>query len=504
MAVVVTINSQDKTDHIIWDSLVVENVITNKVDTCRFKIRNRDDKIYKPSLGQGVIITDNGTVIFGGVIIKRTERADNYKIIIYEIECVDYTRLMDKKLVPDSFENQTVAQIIENIKDNYLPAGFTTSNVNCDVVIKYIGFNYLPVSKCFEELANLTNFDWYVDENKDIHFFSKEANTAPFSLNDDDGSYDFNSLVIRRDNSQIKNSIIVRGGEYLGTQFTSEMEADGVSCIFNLPYKYRDFEATLSSTKLNIGIDYINDAENYDALYNFQEKLLRFKELDKPSSGAVIKFAGKPYLPVIIKLKSQVDIDSMTSAEGIDGEYQYVIIDKSIDSREGARQKARSEIALYATTLSEAGFTTEKAGLRPGQRIHIVSSARGLDEYFIINRVSTVMFTPTAMKYNISLVTTKTMDMIDLLQKLLLKQNKEITIDKDEIIDLIESADETITLVDTVTTADHNLQTETITMGETFTAQSLDYETSFVVGGQHNIPSGKKRQFLIGGSKLNK
>lgn len=457
MAIQITIGGVDKTRQIMADSLRIDNILTQKRDTAKFSILNNTGDTYKPNLGAEVVVTDSGTRIFGGVITAIESKARAYAVIEHEINCQDYTRLLDHKLVSNSYTNQTVDQIIASLKSIYFPEGFTTTNVDAPVVIQYVAFNYKPLAACLTELAEAINYDWYVDYDKDIHFFAKETVAAPFSLSDTNGKYDFNSLIIRRDNSQIRNSIVVRGGEYIGSQLTTELEASGVDDIFPLPYKFSDFSATLTGDPLSVGIDYLDSPDNFDALYNFQEKILRFKSSDTPTSGSIIRIGGKPHLPVIVRYRSESHILSMVSAESnatftSDGVYEYLIKDSSINSREGAIQRAQAEILAYATTLSEGEFVTKESGLKAGMAITIQSTARGINETFIINKVVTTQRSPTAFMYKISLITTRTMDIIQVLQRLLLQSTRDININPNDITDEYAAMGDEGSFVDTLGT----------------------------------------------------
>lgn len=59
-------------------------------------------------------------------------------------------------------------------------------------------------------LAKTLNFFWYIDYERDIHFFNTEANDAPFSLTDTSNNFD--QLRVAVDTSQLKNRQVVRGG----------------------------------------------------------------------------------------------------------------------------------------------------------------------------------------------------------------------------------------------------------------------------------------------------
>lgn len=450
MSIVVTIAGVDRTKSIQLDSLKIKNILTRKRDTCEFKFVPSAG--LTPTLGQEIVVTLDGSKVFGGVITAAEQVADAFSVLIWRVEGQDYSRLLDRRLVAESYQNMTVNDIIADLATTYFPTGFTTTNVDCSIVISSVKFNYLTLSKVLEELADTVGYDWYVDYDKDVHFFSKLANSAPVDIEDDNGTVIYDSLIIRRDNSQVRNSIIVRGGEYLGDSFTGEWEGNGVDYVVPLPYRFTDFRASLTGGDLSIGVDYINDENDYHALYNFQEKVLKFPVSKIPSIGAVLRYSGRPHLPVIVKLKSTPDIGTMSAAEGGDGVYEYLIVDKTIVTKEAARTRARAEISAYATTLSEGEFVTLTAGIRSGQRIKIYSVSRGIDEYFIVNQVTLVQFDTGSFAYSVSLVTTKSFDLIDLLMRLTLAGTKNIEIGENEQIEIVQTLDDTLSAVDTLGT----------------------------------------------------
>lgn len=505
--VTITINSVNVTDHVPWDSIRIENILTQQVDRCTFKIRKFGTQhTYRPVPGRQVVISDSGTTVFGGVITKITEQSIANNILEFLIECSDYTRLLDQHLVAETYEAMTVNEIIADIIANFCPTGITGANVDCDQEIDFIQFKYEPVSYCLKQLADLVGYDWYIDYSKDIHFQAPSAEGAPIDLTDDGGVYDMNSLIIRRDNTQVRNSVIVRGGQYLGTEFTAVGKADGKNVVFLLPYQYEDFKIRVNGVIQNLGVDYIDDADNFDALYNFNEKLVRWRSNNKPAQDATLSYSGKPYLPVIVKLSDPVSQQSIYSAEqGLgDGYYEYLVIDKSINSKEGARARALAEIMTYGSTLSEGEFTTESSGLKAGQQILIDSDSRGMNEYFIINRVVSVMKDATSMKYQVSLITTKTMDFMTLIKKILIGETKKIEIKANEVLDLIVAPNEIVTIVESLVASKvHNPQDETVTISEGFQNNGLNFGKIFVLGPY--TPSGlsdTKAVFILNGSLL--
>jgi hypothetical protein len=512
----IKIDTTDRTKYIVMDSLIIENVLTSQVDLCSFTIKKISGSTklnYNPTIGNDVIITFLNDKIFGGVITKVTQRIDSYGIIEFLIECCDYTRFLDRKLVADTFSEKTVNEIIQSITTDYL-TGFTTNNVSCTLLLDYIGFNYISVSKVLTDLANLTHYDWYVDYNKDIHFFAKDSQTAPFNLEDGTNTYILDSLQLKQDNSQLRNVIYVRGGEYLADTFTTEILCDGIKTIYNIPYKYEGLSVTTSAEggagtgqSLAVGLDYIDTAESYDVLWNFQEKVIKFRDSRKPNDTNVLRVGGRPYLPVRVKTSNRVSIDEMKLAEGGSGEYEYVIIDESIKTKQAALERADAELSSYKSTLVEGEFSTYQNGLKAGQQILINSAMHEINERYLINRVITRIFANEIMIYNVNVVSTKTYGIIEFLQDLLLRENKKLLSQGSsvETIDIVENMSESFSLSATFTSSiSHNMQIETITLNEVKTEHALDWGVEWVLGPYipTDVSTDTKRVFCFDGSKL--
>ena len=455
MAVTLTIAGTDRSRLVVAGSVRMLNQLTRQVDQASFDIDKYGSRTFAPSVGQEVVIQNGSTKLFAGRIVQVDEQYDKLDLVRYRIQCVDYTRDLDHQLVVETYEDQTINAIIADIKSRYLPSTITTTNVDAPVTVKYIAFNYEYPSDCLKQLAELVNYDWYVDYDKDIHFFAKEENAAPFELSDTGGKYIYESLSLKKDITPVRNTVYVRGVEYKGDTFTVERTGDGVHQLWGTEYKFADIRVVTTGQEKSVGLDNIDNATNYDCLYNFTEKFIRFRADKIPTSGTLIQIIGRPWLPVLVKVRDSASIDTFSALEG-NGLYEYKIIDRSIRTKEGARQRALAELLAYSATSVEGEFETYADGLRAGMRIRVDSDLRGIDAYYVINKVESFIEVANKdtvkIRYRISLLTTRTFDHIDLLQKLLKDANKEVRVDEDnELIDEIENDDETLTMVEAVT-----------------------------------------------------
>lgn len=489
---IVLVNGTDRSAEIDFQSFNLNRAKTSQVDTFSFRV-SRQAGDWKPEILDVVTIYEGADIIFGGQIIDISSKIEGNSLEILEVYCKDFAFEMDRKMVVDSFENMTVDAIISSIVSDFI-TGFTITNVNAPVEIGFIAFNYEYPSKCLQQLAELINYDWYVDENKDIHFFSKNSSVAPFALTDDNGKYYFNSLNIKKSVTGLRNTIVVRGGTFQGDLTTENQKADGGQTTFTWAYQYSNVAVTVGGVSKTIGIDNITDPTTVDCLYNFAEKAIKFRADNLPAANSVVALSGNPHIPVIIKLEDRASVAEF-------GTFEYKIIDKSINTKQGARDRAKAEILSYAAELEEGSFQTKEPGLKVGQKINVSSVIRGIDEDFYINKISTKLINGMEMMHTVSLVTTKTMGMVDFLQRLLMQKDKEIIINDDEVVDLINPYSEDITITENFVSAiNANLYPETVTATESFTAQALDYAVAFGLGSF--APNGTKRAFILDGSRL--
>lgn len=441
MNITVTIATIDRTDYIAWESFNIENILNSQVDTCSFELIMKPDSVFSLDVGDEIEATDGGDTIFAGVIAQLEKTVDGL-VIKYKVTAKDWTTYLDRVLVVEKYENMTVDDIIADINSNYL-SGFTITNVDCAIIIASITFNRLPVSKCLDLLAEQLNYSWYIDYAKDIHFFAKNSEAAPYGLTDDNGNYVYNSLAIMDDLSQMRNRVFVRGGEYVGNLRDENFIGDGTKKTFPLGNKFSELPAvTVGGSSKTVGIDFLNQDTDFDCLWNFNEKYIRF--VNAPAGAAAIVVTGTPLIPIIVQVQDDASIAEF-------GVYEFAKTDKTIKTKEEAKQYAISQLEAYADKVSEGSFETYISGLRSGQIINVQSTKRGLDEDYLIQRVGLSMRGPSDGVWKVELATLRTMGIIAFLQKLLIDQNKQIVVSDNEVLEKYFVDNQTVQVTEEIT-----------------------------------------------------
>jgi hypothetical protein len=252
---------------------------------------------------------------------------------------------------------------------------------------------------------------------------------------------------------------------------------------------------TVAYKVLTNGLDGVVDPTTVDVVYNPTTGLVRFANTNTPALNDVVRWVGTPTYPLIAQ---KLDLGSISTY----GTYQQVIIDANITTTASAGQRLTSELAKWSAQIDGGSFDTKIAGLLAGQNIGINSTIRNVNKTFKIDRITTRLYKPDAFIYSVEVVTADVVTMNDVLNKLLVTNvSDQIDIGLNEVLQVLYSASETVTLSESVTiSTSSNPQSETVTMGESTTVQALNYAVIFCAGAI--IPTGTSRQFILEGSPL--
>lgn len=445
MPLTITINGIDRTANIDPKSFTKTDVLNDEVDTCSFLFETSDISI-KPVEGQEVIVTDGVNKEFAGHVRSAPETEIVSGDYIYQVECIDYQRMLDKYLVVEKYENMYAGDIVKDILTKYT-SGFTSINVMQGSLIKSISFNYKYPGDCLRELSQLTGYSWYIDYYKDVHFFDQFTYSAPFSLDDNEDNY--SDLEIIADNSQLRNRVYFRGGSYLSDPFTETHE--GGKDVWNLGYRPSELTVTVNDVAKTVGIENIDDPTTKDFLMNYQEKHIIPGALITVSTDTV-KFTYKYEVPVLTVMDDPESIQNMKDIEGGDGIYEHIIVDKEVKSKDLARQMSQADLDQHSNPILSGSFRTNEKGLRSGQLIHITNSKRNIDSDFLIRKVTMRWLTEDKYVYDVE-IASKLKGIEDLLVHLFNK-NRQIEVRDDEILDKLLVLKDTVEkqqLVDTMT-----------------------------------------------------
>lgn len=215
-------------------------------------------------VSKGSAYTD--TKLFGGIVgaVKNMrkrgvyEASTKYDYNVMKLRCGDYTDLLRRNLVEEVFSDPSgsgwdIADIVQNanygLMANY-GAGITTNNVvaTTGVKIKDIRFPYMFPADCLNQLGEGSIHNWYVDPDKDLHFFAEETIESGETIDSQTLIGDFE---VTKEGDQIRNHILIFGGDERSTDTSQATSTTGDSLHSHyLADEFTPFRARLDGIQL--------------------------------------------------------------------------------------------------------------------------------------------------------------------------------------------------------------------------------------------------------------
>ena len=387
--ITVTVNGVDKTSSLLKDSLYIRMQLNSQSSTAELKFKN-----YQPANRAEISISVNGTVVFGGYIVRRSASLVAANTVIWSCECKDWTDLLESQKVNQVYVEESDDNIVYDLFNTYLPsAGFDASTA-VSVFDRDLDITFTDISlrEALNQLAERVGTNWYIRPNKQVYWFkpsNPEAASFGISSNPNNSTtFGFldGSLTYDIDSSTIVNQInIIAGVKSTGTKKTDSFTGDGTSKSFNL--------TEIPDTVLYCGYnDGIGQYTTYGSFVGYapQDKLLSeggsYAVLLDPANKT-IKIEGSTgkapangtAINVTYYYKESVDLTfNDLNSQALFGTYPYSIENQEFGSEEDARKLANSLLEQNAYGKASIKFDTTKYGLLPGQSVTVTISELGL------------------------------------------------------------------------------------------------------------------------------
>jgi hypothetical protein len=231
---------------------------------------------------------------------------------------------------------------------------------------------------------------------------------------------------------------------------------------------------------INVGIENIDNASlddgTYDALWDYNQKYLRF--LTAVTLDETVETTGIPLFPLIMPIEDSASIATY-------GRKEHVIVDRSITSTDLAIEVGIAELTAYAEGVQSGSFETYTHGVRSGQLITVDSTKLGVAGDYLVRSVSMQEHGNAGALYEVEVTSSRVFGLIELLQSLLLKERNNLSINENEVPNIVKLDQQTIEITESVATVDAEEDEQTIEIEEDIENPSWDAE--FVIAPYHPV-----------------
>lgn len=359
----------------------------NERTTCSFTVV---DPTFEIDVGMEVLVQEDAVTIFAGTIDSVSEQG--YHTNFVSVSCVDFSQLIDKRIIANSYENELAGDIVKDfISTVFVDEGITEGTIQDGPTISRAVFNYDNGNVAMNYIADLTGFNWEIDNDKKLNFFNRATYTAPVSLTDT--SHNYKDLTVKKTRSEYRNRQYIRAG----TDITSEMplekptpKPDGVSKTFvvRLPIaeKPKIFINSIEVSPDDIGVNGLDTDKKYYFSYN--SNTITQDQSEPTLTTEVLEITYRGLYPIMVVAESPEQIALRQAIEGGSGVHENIIQETNLDTSRAALELARGKLEKYGIIPKVVTFNTYEKGLKAGQLISITNTKHNLNGTFLIDTVS--------------------------------------------------------------------------------------------------------------------
>lgn len=400
----------DLSMYMTQDTWTVNQQWSRQGDTATFELVDehpvRTVLTFTPTPLCTVVLTDIGLgqVLFSGLCEKPLVKFDSPNRAVWSLDCVDWTYLSDRALVVGDYSGYTAdaLAVLITTQANCGIHAATVANggyVNPAVQIPRIQFTYDTLTVAWTKLSKLaslsTTWGWYVDENRNLHFYDlTQAPSSGVTLTDSISlvnnttvaPYDNDTLDYEWDATSIRNVVTVRGADYTSSQ-TDLFVGNGSQLSYPLTFvpdanNIGSATLTVGGTTATVSADTGSNAStdwtivgNAANQWFLQANQALTPPTAAPATSTVISFTY-PYLqPVVARTQDSTSVGTFATLPNA-GMFAYYIGDTSLPTLLSAVQRGQRETATYSLPTERVNLTvpaTFTGHVRAGQLVTFVN-----------------------------------------------------------------------------------------------------------------------------------
>jgi hypothetical protein len=216
----ITVGGNDITQYVDVRSIWWEETGIDRVAICGFTVRDHSGTV-SIATKDTIDIDDDGTTVFAGEVATVDDEAVGVAIV-WTVRGQDYNILLDETVVEseDLSAGTSDSSFINTLFTSYRSdINATTHVATLDASMEAVSYAAMTLREILDDLASRTGALYYVDFDKDLHWFSTEANAAAFGLSTSpDGSttYGFGGFRRSADATRLADKVYVKGKEVDG------------------------------------------------------------------------------------------------------------------------------------------------------------------------------------------------------------------------------------------------------------------------------------------------
>lgn len=353
------------------------------------------DASFRPEKFQEIIWTENGTRIFGGIILaaKEVKLGDStWAGIVTKIQASDFNHYAIRRVVFEDFPSQTLKARLTSLVGTYLAAAPFSVTLHASQVTgptlparSYKGKKLVEVFDETVTLASTPNgsddYLWRIDYNKVLRAIVIGSEAAPFNITDGDGNVLSDLTVDDGATDSYANRIYAAGGVVQEDVHTEHFTGDGTTVTFTPSWQILNTYGYLTVDGVGEGVSPFPAPGPLSAVWYFDQAANSLTD----QGGYVTEYRTFPAaigadIAIIFKGQSY-PVESATDAGGLAayGPWEDVISPSNVgDDSSTLEDFAEAELSKRKDLPRTLTYPTLSLGLAVGQTQSVTNSQRNL------------------------------------------------------------------------------------------------------------------------------
>jgi hypothetical protein len=363
------------------------------------------DDLPVPTGGNEIRVYKDDVLEFAGRI-KNVDPSFASFAMQYGLDCADYTPDFDSQFISETFDENNIGDTVRVII-GYVGRGFTSNNVENGPDIGEVVMELEAPSGVITRLAEGIEHQWYVDYERDVHFFYIKNRPAPVpTLDFDTDLVNYSNLTPSEDVSQVKNVIYLTGVQVKSRYNAGHAWiADGDTRFFPLGYQPVGLNETIvrvngapQTLKLDtrdgqMGDGATDDGSVYLCIDNWG---IRWADNSPPAELAQLDVSYKYVVDTTVKVEEPRSIEMMRLRENTPTapsngrhEFKFEVPDLGLQDNEGpVVDYGNLLLSRYAFPRWDISFDSLTQGWQRGQTFYGQSTRHGFATDFYITSVT--------------------------------------------------------------------------------------------------------------------
>jgi hypothetical protein len=375
----VTIGGTDVTNYVQRGASLDNQLNARPVMRCSLIVRDGDS--YAPQERQAVVVEDDLTRVFGGIVWRvRRRPAVNYFHRRYDLDIVGYEALADKVLYNGPVASASLKSQLTTLVANLAPHGISVdAGMATGPTLDAFSFNMMTVRDCIEALSKAsgwnTKFGWFAE----VLLEDPGTVGAPITLVDTVRG-DIVELDVERSMANYMNEVWIRFGDSSIRRVSDTFLGDGTTKTFPLHYTPSVTPGSIVENGVTEAVATYG-ATGYRWYYRSSDNAMVVDASEAaPTNGHVIDASFDAQFPGLYFVRDAGEYAAK-------GPFTIVIDAPDIFEWTQARYEAQGELDRRVGLVDRIKLTTMRAGLEPGMTVEVTATKLGVasgTEFLII------------------------------------------------------------------------------------------------------------------------